>query len=79
MTPIYNKDGEIPYNGNMEYEASNGYNIKVFVDCGEFDYIHSFDNPFLLKETYNVFEEDSKLLQEYVPDEKTIKEVYKLK
>lgn len=67
-------DGETPdevYAGDVSYKASNGWQVVVFNDCGEWDYFDSFVAPDGRRIRYPVGHDDDseadKVLMSYRP------------
>ena len=46
----------VSYNGNVAYVLSNGWRVRVFNDCGGWDYIDSVIAPDLTTWTYEELE-----------------------
>lgn len=57
------------YAGNVPYVASNGWRIKIFNDCNEWDYVDSVETADGRKLNFDDIDNSMPVAREYVPDD----------
>jgi hypothetical protein len=57
------------YAGNVPYVAGNGWKIKIFNDCNEWDYIEAVTAPDGRSLDFDTIENDMPLVREYSPSD----------
>jgi len=57
------------YAGNVPYAASNGWHIRVFNDCNEWDYVDSVSAPDGRSLDFDSIDNDMPLAREYSPSD----------
>ena len=69
-----------PYWGDVDYYASNGWMIRIFGDCGDWDYVDSISTPggrvWLYPDDGGDRTEVERQLMNYRPDESVCLERY---
>jgi len=57
------------YAGDVPYVASNGWQIKIFNDCNEWDYIEAVTAPDGRSLDFDTIDNDMPLIREYDPSD----------